>query len=76
VPGVTDAQVEAFFKKYVDTHVATVGAAPRITLDQMKDRLRQELPRVLEAKKCRALDLDVAVEDGKVRLRVRPARSS
>lgn len=74
VPGVSDVQVRLFFDKFVAAHLQAQGAPPKMTLDQMKDRLRRELPRILEAKKCAAINLDVDIEDGKVRMKARPVR--
>lgn len=73
VPGVSEEKVRAFFQRYVEAHVKSVGAPPKVTLDQMREKLRRDLPKVLEEKRCRALDLEVAVVDGKVKLKARPA---
>ncbi len=74
VPGVSDVQVRLFFDKFVAAHLQAQGAPPKMTLDQMKDRLRRELPKILEAKKCETINLDVEIADGKVRMKARPVR--
>jgi hypothetical protein len=73
VPGVSEEKVRAFFQRYVDAHLQSVGVPPKVTLEQMRERLRRDLPKVLEAKRCNTLELDVAIEDGKVKLKARPS---
>lgn len=74
IPGVREGQVEAFYEKYVAAHEQATGTRPALSFDQMRERLRKEIPRILGDKNCKAIDLDVVVDAGKVRLRARPIR--
>jgi hypothetical protein len=74
VLGLAAGHLEAFFKSYVDAHVRSGAAPPRVTLDQLREKLSKEIPRILSEKGCSRVELDVAVEGGKVRMRARPVK--
>lgn len=73
VPGLAAGELEAFYARFVQAHQQAVGAPPTATLEQMRAKLRNELPKLLGDKGGRVV-LDVAVEGGKVRLKARPVR--
>jgi hypothetical protein len=74
IPGVSERDIEAVYRRYLDAHRQLPDARPTLTLDKMRDRLRAQIPKVLAEKKCRRVTLDVAVEGGKVRLKAWPVK--
>jgi len=72
IPGLGDADVENVYKRYLETHQRVKDPRPALTLDSVRDRLRAQVPRILAEKGCGKVRLDVAVEDGKVRLKAWP----
>ena len=73
IPGLAAGDLEAFYARFVQAHQSATGAAPKATLEQMRAKLQNELPKLLGDKGGRVV-LDVEVEGGKVRLKARPAR--
>ena len=74
LPGLSQGALEDFYRKYVDAHTRAAGVAPKASLDQMRAKLERDLPRILAEQGCDRVELDVAVDGGKVRLRARPVR--
>ena len=74
IPGVTDLEVQAVYRRYREAHQQAHDPRPPLTLDKIRDRLRTQIPRVLAEKSCRRVSLDVAIEDGKVRLKAWPVK--
>jgi hypothetical protein len=74
VPGVDDAAIEAVFRRYTEAHRQAQDPRPALTLEKIRERLRVQIPKVLADKNCRRVTLDVAVEDGKVRLKAWPVK--
>jgi len=74
VPGLAGGEMEDFYKRFVKAHTETAGAPPKASLEQMRAKLQQDLPRIMAMEGCLRVRLDVAVEGGKVRLRVRPVK--
>jgi hypothetical protein len=74
VPGLSDHELETVFRRYMDAHKKAQDPRPALTLDKMKERLRLQIPKVMADKNCRRVTLDVAVEDGKVRLKAWPVK--
>jgi hypothetical protein len=73
IPGLGAGDLEAFYARFVQAHQSATGAAPKATLEQMRAKLQNELPKLLGEKGGRVV-LDVEVEGGKVRLKARPVR--
>jgi hypothetical protein len=73
IPGLATGDLEAFYARFVQAHQSATGAAPKATLEQMRAKLKNELPKLLGEKGGRVV-LDVEVEGGKVRLKARPVR--
>ena len=73
IPGLAEGDLEAFYDRFVQAHQSATGAPPKATLEQMRTKLRTELPKLIGEKGGRVV-LDVEVADGKVRLKARPAR--
>jgi hypothetical protein len=73
IPGLGAGDLEAFYARFVQAHQSATGAAPKATLEQMRAKLQNELPKLLGEKGGRVV-LDVEIEGGKVRLKARPVR--
>ena len=73
VPGLGPGELEAFYARFSEAHQRTVGAPPKASLEQMRAKLRAELPKLIGPDGGR-VTLDFAIENGKVRLKARPAR--
>jgi hypothetical protein len=74
IPGVSDSDIEGVYRRYIDAHRQAQDPRPALSLEKLKDRLRVQVPKVLADKNCRRVNLDVAVEDGKVRLKAWPVK--
>jgi hypothetical protein len=74
VPGVNDGDIENVYRRYMEAHRQTHDPRPALSLDKIRERLRTQIPKVLADKNCRRVKLDVAVEDGKVRLKAWPVK--
>jgi hypothetical protein len=74
LPGLRSGELEDFYTRYAKAHQDATGAPPRATLEQMRAKLEQDLPRILAQQQCQRIKLDVAVEGGKVRLRAHPMK--
>jgi hypothetical protein len=73
LPGISDDELTAVYSRLVEAH-RRMGDAAAPTLDKIRSKLAAQLPRVMEEKKCSRVSLEVAVEDGKVRLRAWPVK--
>lgn len=49
--------------------------AQAVSKEKLRQRLDKQLPKILETQKCQSVQLEVAVEAGKVRLRAWPAEN-
>jgi hypothetical protein len=74
LPGLREGALEDFYQRYVKAHTDTLGAPPKASLEQMRAKLQQDLPKILAQQNCARVELDVAVDGGKVRLRARPVK--
>lgn len=74
VPGVSDGDIENVYRRYMEAHRQAQDPRPALSLDKIRERLRLQIPKVLADKNCRRVKLDVAVEDGKVRLKAWPVK--
>jgi hypothetical protein len=72
VPGLSDPDLENVYRRYREAHEKARDPRPALTLEKIRERLRVQIPKVLADKNCRRVTLDVAVEDGKVRLKAWP----
>jgi hypothetical protein len=73
VPGLAPGELESFYARLAQAHQQTLGAPPKASLEQMRAKLRAELPRLLGPDGGR-VTLDFAIENGKVRLKARPVK--
>jgi hypothetical protein len=72
VGGISDRDIDDVYRRYLETHKRVSDPRPALTLDKIRERLRAQIPRVLAERNCRRVKIDVAVEDGKVRLKAWP----
>jgi hypothetical protein len=73
--GVEDRDFDGAFQRYLQVHRELGIEAQAIPKETLRQRLGKQLPKILQEKGCDRLRLEVAVEGGKVRLRVWPAET-
>jgi hypothetical protein len=74
LPGLSDQDFEGAYERYRDAHKQLGNEAQAMPKDKMRARLQKQLPRILGEQRCAQVRLEIAVEDGKVRLRAWPAQ--
>lgn len=75
LPGLAESDFEDAYSRYMEAHKKLGPDIQPITKDKMRQRLGKQLPRILEEQRCARVRLEIAVEQGKVRLRAWPAES-
>jgi hypothetical protein len=73
LPGLADREFEDAYQRYMDAHKKMGAEVQAVTKEKMRQRLGKQLPKILADQNCDRVRLEVAVEDGKVRLRAWPA---
>jgi hypothetical protein len=73
LPGLAESDFEDAYRHYLEAHKKLGPEAQPITRDKMRQRRGKQLPRILEEQRCARVRLEIAVEEGKVRLRAWPA---
>ncbi len=68
-----DGEFDTFYKRYVDAH-QTTGTPLSVEPAALRAKLDREIARIMAAKSCARVDLDVQIDGGKVRLRARPVK--
>jgi hypothetical protein len=76
LPGLADRDFDTAYDRYLDAHKKLGKAGEALPKEKMRLRLGKQLPKILEEKRCQSIQLDVAIEDGKVRLRAWPAENT
>jgi hypothetical protein len=67
LPGLTDQDFDGAYQRYVEAHKKLgIEAMPK---EKLRTRLGKQLPKILEEQRCERVRLEIAVEEGKVRLR-------
>jgi len=74
LPGLPEADLESAYRRYVAAHQTTGTQAPPPAMEKLRRNLAKQLPQILSANNCSRVRLDIAVEDGKVRLRAWPVK--
>src|SRR4051812_33391426 len=75
VPGLRDGDIESVYRRYVEEHRRVKDPRPVLALETLRERLRVQVPKVLASSGgFKRVALDVAVEDGKVRLKALPVK--
>jgi hypothetical protein len=75
LPGLAESDFEDAYSRYMEAHKKLGPDIQPITKDKLRQRLGKQLPRILEEQRCARVRLEIAVEQGKVRLRAWPAES-
>ena len=73
--GLADGDFESAYQNYMDAHRKLGIEAQAVSKEKLRQRLGKQLPRILEAQGCQRVRLEIAVDDGKVRVRAWPAES-
>jgi hypothetical protein len=71
--GLADGDFEGAYKTYVEAHRNLGIEAQAVSKEKLRQRLGKQLPRILAEQKCESVRLEIAVEEGKVRVRAWPA---
>jgi hypothetical protein len=74
--GLADGDFEGAYTNYMAAHRKLGIEAQAVTKEKLRQRLGKQLPRILAEQQCARVRLEIAVEDGKVRLRAWPATSN
>ncbi len=62
------------YRRYLEAHQKVGTAGPPPPLDKLRRSLAKQLPQILSANNCSRVRLEIAVDDGKVRLRAWPVK--
>ena len=73
-PGLSEAEMQYAYHRYLEAHQQAGTTGPPPTLSRLRQRLAKQLPQILSANNCSRVRLDIAVDDGKVRLRAWPVK--
>jgi hypothetical protein len=73
LPGLSDRDFDGAYQRYFRAHQELGIEAQAVPKEKMRSRLGKQLPKILDEQRCERVRLEVAVEDGKVRLRAWPA---
>lgn len=71
--GISEKDFEQAYDHYVEAHKEMGILSQAKSKDRVRQQLSKVLPKILEERKCAKLRIEVAVEEGKVRLRAWPA---
>jgi hypothetical protein len=71
--GLADGDFEGAYKSYMDAHRKLGIEAQAVSKEKLRQRLSKHLPKILEEQRCERVRLEIAVEEGKVRVRAWPA---
>ncbi len=73
-PGLSEAEMQEAYRRYLEAHqkVGTTDQAP--SMSKLRQSLAKQIPQILSANKCSRVRLEIAAEDGKVRLRAWPVK--
>ncbi len=73
MPGLSDPDFEGAYQRYREAYRELGNETQAMSKEKMRARLGKQLPKILEEQRCAQVRLEIAVEDGKVRLRAWPA---
>jgi hypothetical protein len=73
--GLAEGDFEGAYQTYMDAHRRLGIEAQAVTKEKLRQRLGKQLPRILAEQRCERVRLEIAVEEGKVRLRAWPSAS-
>jgi hypothetical protein len=72
LPGLSEAEMEDVYRRYLAAHQKAGRTEPAPSMSKLRERLAKQIPLILSANNCSRVRLDIAAEDGKVRLRAWP----
>ena len=72
--GLSENDIRSFYTRYVDARRSAGDPRPALSFEQLRDRLLAQTPKLLEDPSVRRVNLDVVVEQGKVRVLATPVR--
>jgi hypothetical protein len=73
--GLGDGDFEGAYQNYMEAHRKLGIEAQAVSKEKLRRRLGKQLPKILAEQQCERVRLEIAVEEGKVRLRAWPATS-
>ena len=73
--GLADGDFEGAYQSYMEAHRSLGIEAQAVSKEKLRRRLDKQLPKILAEQQCERVRLEIAVEEGKVRLRAWPAAS-
>jgi hypothetical protein len=74
LPGLSNEDFEGAYQHYVRAHRELGIEAQALAKEKLRARLGKQLPKVLGEQQCERVRLEIAVEEGKVRLRAWAAK--
>lgn len=75
LPGLSESDFESAYARYLAAHRGLGSADEAASKDKIRARLGKQLPKILAEQRCARVRIEIAVEDGKVRLRAWPEQA-
>ena len=72
LPGLSEAEMQDVYRRYLEAHQKAGKTEPAPSMSKLRERLAKQIPLILSANNCSRVRLEIAAEDGKVRLRAWP----
>lgn len=72
IPGVSDADLHAFYAQYNEARSVVGDARPAKSLPELAQKLKPQIEKVLQEARASRAKLEVSIEGGKVRVLARP----
>ena len=72
LPGLSEAEMQDVYRRYLEAHQKAGKTEPAPSMSKLRERLAKQIPLILSASNCSRVRLEIAAEDGKVRLRAWP----
>jgi hypothetical protein len=69
LPGLSNDDFDQAYQRYMSAHQKLGIEAQAMDKDKLRTRLGKQLPKVLDEQKCQRVRLEIAVEEGKVRVK-------
>jgi len=73
VPGMSDDAVDDLHRRYEEAR-RTTGDKRSLTVEQLREMLRKQVPRIMQEHMAFGIDFDVGVKEGRVVLRAKPVK--
>ena len=73
LPGLSNQDFEGAYQRYFEAHKKLGIEEQAVPKEKLRARLGKQLPKILDEQRCERVRLEIAVEDGKVRLRAWPS---